>query len=61
MARNDLVDPISESESTQACRREDQAVVATSIQFLESGNDVAANVLELKMGEVVPQLSQSAQ
>ena len=55
------MDPIPESESTQACRREDQAVVATSIQFFESGNDVAANVLELEMGEVLTQLCQSAQ
>jgi hypothetical protein len=51
--RNRLVDAICKAEPTQASRGKDQAVVRTAVEFLQTGNHIAADVFELQMGVVM--------
>ena len=51
-----LVDAIPQTQPSQTSGRQDQAVVLTSIKFLQAGDYVAAHILKAEVREVVAQL-----
>ena len=52
---------VGETKATQSCSGQDQAVVSTVVQLLETGDHIAAHVFEFQVWVVMAQLGQAPQ
>lgn len=55
------MDALGYTKPAQTCYGKDQAIKLPTIQFFETGNHIAANILEAEMEKSMTQLCESSQ